>query len=231
MSAGVDAEAAEPEGELPAASFVLTPSARARPRAQPAAGPLGPLGPPQPHPHLPVAGAGDERDGFGGSLLGLSSSSSLAAAAVRSLPSSNGTHDDHAAGGPSPDPLRSWAPNSPFTSEPLSAGGSSEGAPPPAPLHAASGWFGSGGGGGASGGAALPETGPSRPAEAGSEGGGGVLVVTVSDPARQGEGVGAFVTYRVSTHSTLPGYRWEHCSVVRRYRDFEVSPHTMKLTA
>jgi len=49
----------------------------------------------------------------------------------------------------------------------------------------------------------------------------GEFVVTVSDPAMQGDGVGAYVTYRVTTQTDLPQYASTHSTVIRRYRDFE----------
>lgn len=45
--------------------------------------------------------------------------------------------------------------------------------------------------------------------------------VTVTEPARQGEGMQAFIQYRVNTKTTLPQYRYGAFTVTRRYRDFD----------
>lgn len=42
----------------------------------------------------------------------------------------------------------------------------------------------------------------------------------MSDPVKQGEGMQAYVSYRVSTRTDLPSYRWAEFSVIRRFRDF-----------
>ena len=42
----------------------------------------------------------------------------------------------------------------------------------------------------------------------------------VSDPVKQGEGMQAYVSYRVATKTSLPQYRWAEFSVIRRFRDF-----------
>mmetsp|Transcript_2110 Transcript_2110/g.7533 ORF Transcript_2110/g.7533 Transcript_2110/m.7533 type:complete len:442 (-) Transcript_2110:107-1432(-) len=44
--------------------------------------------------------------------------------------------------------------------------------------------------------------------------------VMVLDPVKLGEGVQAYVSYRVSTKTTLPQYRYTQFSVIRRYSDF-----------
>lgn len=44
--------------------------------------------------------------------------------------------------------------------------------------------------------------------------------IVVSDPVKQGEGVGAYVSYKVITKTTLPQYRSQHHEVIRRFRDF-----------
>ena len=44
--------------------------------------------------------------------------------------------------------------------------------------------------------------------------------MVVSDPVKQGEGVGAYVSYRVRTKTTLPSFSNGEFEVVRRFRDF-----------
>ncbi len=44
--------------------------------------------------------------------------------------------------------------------------------------------------------------------------------ILVSEPVKQGEGVGAYVSYKVVTHTDLPQYRSKHSEVIRRFRDF-----------
>mmetsp|Transcript_22046 Transcript_22046/g.42089 ORF Transcript_22046/g.42089 Transcript_22046/m.42089 type:complete len:443 (+) Transcript_22046:181-1509(+) len=44
--------------------------------------------------------------------------------------------------------------------------------------------------------------------------------IVVSDPVKQGDGVNAHVSYRVSTTTNLPQYRWSEFSVIRRFSDF-----------
>eukprot|EP00898_Chlorokybus_atmophyticus_P003833 jgi/Chlat1/4450/Chrsp29S08887 len=46
------------------------------------------------------------------------------------------------------------------------------------------------------------------------------LEVSVSDPVKQGEGVQAYVSYRVTTKTNLPQYRWTQFNVIRRFSDF-----------
>mmetsp|Transcript_14548 Transcript_14548/g.41472 ORF Transcript_14548/g.41472 Transcript_14548/m.41472 type:complete len:503 (+) Transcript_14548:2542-4050(+) len=48
----------------------------------------------------------------------------------------------------------------------------------------------------------------------------GDLVVKVYDPVKQGEGIGAYVSYRVSTETSLPQYAQRDVEVIRRFRDF-----------
>ncbi|GAQ82374.1 SORTING NEXIN [Klebsormidium nitens] len=47
-----------------------------------------------------------------------------------------------------------------------------------------------------------------------------LLEITVSDPVKQGDGVQAYVSYRVSTKTSLPQYRFPQFSVIRRFSDF-----------
>mmetsp|Transcript_2580 Transcript_2580/g.7693 ORF Transcript_2580/g.7693 Transcript_2580/m.7693 type:complete len:429 (+) Transcript_2580:371-1657(+) len=44
--------------------------------------------------------------------------------------------------------------------------------------------------------------------------------ITVSDPIKQGEGVNAFMQYRVRTKTTMPHYHSTTLDVIRRYSDF-----------
>jgi sorting nexin-1/2 len=44
--------------------------------------------------------------------------------------------------------------------------------------------------------------------------------ITVTDPVKQGEGVGAHISYKVATKTALPTFRSQHCEVIRRFRDF-----------
>lgn len=48
----------------------------------------------------------------------------------------------------------------------------------------------------------------------------GDLAVKVYDPVKQGEGIGAYVSYRVSTETTLPQYQQQEVEVIRRFKDF-----------
>jgi sorting nexin-1/2 len=47
------------------------------------------------------------------------------------------------------------------------------------------------------------------------------LAVTVSNPAKQGDGMSAFFTYEVTTRTSLPQYKFGQFSVTRRFRDFD----------
>lgn len=40
--------------------------------------------------------------------------------------------------------------------------------------------------------------------------------ITVSDPVKQGENIGAYVSYRITTKTNLPQYRWTQFSMIRR---------------
>eukprot|EP00741_Cyanophora_paradoxa_P009034 tig00001443_g8747.t1 len=46
------------------------------------------------------------------------------------------------------------------------------------------------------------------------------LVIVVSDPQKQGDGMQAYVTYKIQTKTTFPQFRWGEFSVHRRYKDF-----------
>ncbi|KAF8058870.1 SNX1 [Scenedesmus sp. PABB004] len=58
------------------------------------------------------------------------------------------------------------------------------------------------------GGAAAPAAGPSA------------FEITVADPVKQGEGVSAYVSYKVRTRTSLPQYNRPAAEVIRRFRDF-----------
>eukprot|EP00882_Tetradesmus_deserticola_P028606 GHRQ01031874.1.p1 GENE.GHRQ01031874.1~~GHRQ01031874.1.p1 ORF type:complete len:359 (+),score=175.37 GHRQ01031874.1:31-1077(+) len=44
--------------------------------------------------------------------------------------------------------------------------------------------------------------------------------IVVTDPVKQGEGVSAYVSYKVRTRTRLPQYNRPSCEVIRRFRDF-----------
>eukprot|EP00245_Coleochaete_scutata_P009004 TRINITY_DN2869_c0_g2_i1.p1 TRINITY_DN2869_c0_g2~~TRINITY_DN2869_c0_g2_i1.p1 ORF type:complete len:481 (-),score=110.86 TRINITY_DN2869_c0_g2_i1:101-1519(-) len=46
------------------------------------------------------------------------------------------------------------------------------------------------------------------------------LEISVTDPVKQGDGVQAYVSYRVSTKTNMPQYRFSTSSVIRRFSDF-----------
>ncbi|KDD75574.1 hypothetical protein H632_c611p0, partial [Helicosporidium sp. ATCC 50920] len=48
----------------------------------------------------------------------------------------------------------------------------------------------------------------------------GTLRTSVTDPVRQGDGVSAYVSYKVATATDLPGFASERLEVIRRFRDF-----------
>lgn len=48
----------------------------------------------------------------------------------------------------------------------------------------------------------------------------GVLEIAVSDPFKQGEGMNAYVSYKVNTRTNLPQFEHGQLAVVRRYSDF-----------
>ena len=47
------------------------------------------------------------------------------------------------------------------------------------------------------------------------------LAVTVTNPSKQGEGMSAYVTYEVTTKTSLSQYQFGQLSVSRRFRDFD----------
>jgi sorting nexin-1/2 len=53
-----------------------------------------------------------------------------------------------------------------------------------------------------------------------STGDNGELGVKVYDPVKQGEGMSAYVSYRVETKTNLPQYQQQENEVIRRFRDF-----------
>ena len=46
------------------------------------------------------------------------------------------------------------------------------------------------------------------------------LEISVTNPEKSGEGMGAYITYTVNTRTSLPSFRSSQCSVHRRYSDF-----------
>ena len=48
----------------------------------------------------------------------------------------------------------------------------------------------------------------------------GEFAIQVCDPVEQGKGIGAYVSYRVQTRTTLPQYEKSEIEVIRRFRDF-----------
>uniref|UniRef100_A0A7S2Z809 PX domain-containing protein n=1 Tax=Chloropicon laureae TaxID=464258 RepID=A0A7S2Z809_9CHLO len=57
-------------------------------------------------------------------------------------------------------------------------------------------------------------------AQASSPSAPGDMSVKVYDPVKQGEGMSAYVSYRVSTSTSLPQYKQQETEVIRRFRDF-----------
>lgn len=49
---------------------------------------------------------------------------------------------------------------------------------------------------------------------------GQILQITVSDPVKQGDGIKAFISYKVNTKTDLPEFDMSQFSVIRRYSDF-----------
>lgn len=47
-----------------------------------------------------------------------------------------------------------------------------------------------------------------------------LLEISVSDPQKIGDGMGAYVVYKVSTRTNLPYYKKKGFSVSRRFSDF-----------
>lgn len=47
-----------------------------------------------------------------------------------------------------------------------------------------------------------------------------VLKITVTSPQKIGEGMGAYVVYRVETKTNMPIFRKRSFSVIRRFSDF-----------
>ena len=46
------------------------------------------------------------------------------------------------------------------------------------------------------------------------------LVITVSDPAKVGDGMGAYIAYSVTTKTSMPAFKSPETSVKRRFSDF-----------
>jgi len=49
---------------------------------------------------------------------------------------------------------------------------------------------------------------------------GKILSITVSDPVKQGDGLKAFISYKINTKTDLPEFDMSQFSVIRRYSDF-----------
>merc|ERR1711934_352633 len=47
------------------------------------------------------------------------------------------------------------------------------------------------------------------------------MQITVTDPVKQGDGFGSFISYKINTKTTLPQYTWKEFSQIHRYSDFE----------
>lgn len=52
------------------------------------------------------------------------------------------------------------------------------------------------------------------------EGGDQFLEITVAEPSKRGEGMGAFVAYKVMTRTNMKLFRKQQFSVYRRFSDF-----------
>ena len=46
------------------------------------------------------------------------------------------------------------------------------------------------------------------------------LEITVSNPAKMGDGMGAYIAYTVATKTSMPSFKSSDCSVKRRFSDF-----------
>ena len=46
------------------------------------------------------------------------------------------------------------------------------------------------------------------------------FIITVSDPAKMGDGMGAYIAYTVSTKTSMPSFKNPECTVKRRFSDF-----------
>lgn len=47
-----------------------------------------------------------------------------------------------------------------------------------------------------------------------------VMQISVTDPVKQGDGFGAYISYKINTKTTLPQYTWREFSQIHRYSDF-----------
>lgn len=64
-------------------------------------------------------------------------------------------------------------------------------------------------------------------ADVGSSGAVSHFEIAVADPVKQGEGVSAFVSYKVRTRTDLPQYNRPTSEVIRRFRDFTHLEHML----
>jgi len=57
---------------------------------------------------------------------------------------------------------------------------------------------------------------------AGARGEGGVpkMQISVTDPVKQGDGFGSYISYKINTRTSLPQYTWKEFSQIHRYSDF-----------
>lgn len=46
------------------------------------------------------------------------------------------------------------------------------------------------------------------------------MQITVTDPVKQGDGFGSFISYKINTKTSLPQYTWKEFSQIHRYSDF-----------
>ena len=65
------------------------------------------------------------------------------------------------------------------------------------------------------------EPGPGSQASAGGSASSPNLLVTVTNPCMEGQGISSHFTYEVNTKTSLPQYKFGQFSVTRRFRDFD----------
>eukprot|EP00656_Telonema_subtile_P055725 TRINITY_DN8705_c0_g3_i1.p1 TRINITY_DN8705_c0_g3~~TRINITY_DN8705_c0_g3_i1.p1 ORF type:complete len:523 (-),score=134.31 TRINITY_DN8705_c0_g3_i1:212-1780(-) len=46
------------------------------------------------------------------------------------------------------------------------------------------------------------------------------MQISVTDPVKQGDGFGSYISYKINTKTTLPQYTWKEFSQIHRYSDF-----------
>jgi sorting nexin-1/2 len=44
--------------------------------------------------------------------------------------------------------------------------------------------------------------------------------ISVTDPVKQGDGFGSYISYKINTRTSLPQYTWKEFSQIHRYSDF-----------